>query len=178
MKLKLNRTKRNFPCPTCHKRFRDNFHLKIHTRTHEGHRPYACMRCRSTFRQAVHLQNHMRIHKELKPYSCPSCGAQFRQSSNLQQHMKQHKPFLNVQAVTTVVPRLISRALSWVVGRNETSNKNDSSFFQRDINATLSINMLNENSIVASLRERNLGIEELHLADWVERSRVSMSSSV
>ncbi|KAH8663925.1 hypothetical protein BX600DRAFT_286937 [Xylariales sp. PMI_506] len=80
--------------PRCRKRFAQSTHLKIHLRSHTGHKPYECEwpECGRFFSQRGNLKTHFRRHTGEKPFICESCGKRFAQRGNLRAHGAVHDP--------------------------------------------------------------------------------------
>jgi DNA-directed RNA polymerase subunit RPC12/RpoP len=108
-----------FECNRCDKRFKRQFDLNAHMRTHDGQEPYSCSQCGMKFnylhlyrkhmnqhnsedkgtecqecglkiRFKSHVKVHMRTHTGEKPYKCGVCGRAFAQSCILTTHMRTH----------------------------------------------------------------------------------------
>lgn len=108
-----------FECNRCDKRFKRQFDLNAHMRTHDGQEPYSCSECGDKFnylhlyrkhmnqhnsedkgteceecglkiRFKSHVKVHMRTHTGEKPYKCGVCGRAFAQSCILTTHMRTH----------------------------------------------------------------------------------------
>ncbi|XP_052123541.1 zinc finger protein 467-like [Frankliniella occidentalis] len=51
------------PCTLCDKRFKDNYSVNVHMRTHTGEKPFPCIVCGKMFRQKAHLAKHRSTHQ-------------------------------------------------------------------------------------------------------------------
>ncbi|CAG0918921.1 unnamed protein product [Notodromas monacha] len=84
-------------CCICKKKIRGGLtHLRMHMRTHTGHRPYKCDLCGAQFVQRAQLRAHSICHSELRPFACEICRKRFKRAESVKDHMKVHtgeKPF-------------------------------------------------------------------------------------
>eukprot|EP00900_Chrysochromulina_parva_P018301 jgi/Chrpa1/26472/Chrysochromulina_OHIO_Genome00027592-RA len=84
------------PCactwPGCDMRFRDNYGLTVHMRSHTGVQPFVCTwdGCVECFSQQSHLTAHLRTHTGVRPFVCnwDGCDKRFSHKSNLTKHMR------------------------------------------------------------------------------------------
>ncbi|KAK2493749.1 hypothetical protein MC885_008486 [Smutsia gigantea] len=77
-------------CQQCGKGLSSKTALRLHERTHTGHRPYGCTECQARFSQPSALKTHMR------PFMCETCGKSFASKEYLKHHNRIHtgsKPF-------------------------------------------------------------------------------------
>ena len=117
--IKKNMKRSKFSCNRCEEKFKRQFDLNAHMRTHAGEEPFSCTQCGEKFnslhlyrkhmnqhnsedkgteceecglkiRFKSHVKVHMRTHTGEKPYKCGVCGRAFAQSCILTTHMRTH----------------------------------------------------------------------------------------
>ncbi|NWY68725.1 GZF1 protein, partial [Erithacus rubecula] len=79
---------RRFPCELCAKRFKRRKDVRRHVlQVHEGGgRRHPCHLCGKGLSSRTALRLHERTHTGHKPYGCPQCPAKFSQPSALKTH--------------------------------------------------------------------------------------------
>jgi hypothetical protein len=67
--LKATKEPRTHTCMFCGKLYTRKYGLKIHVRTHTGHKPLKCMHCARAFSDPSNLNKHMRLHQQHRLWS-------------------------------------------------------------------------------------------------------------
>lgn len=62
--LKVTKEPRTHTCLFCGKLYTRKYGLKIHVRTHTGHKPLKCVHCSRAFSDPSNLNKHMRLHQQ------------------------------------------------------------------------------------------------------------------
>jgi len=100
--LQVHTGEKPYKCNYCERRFKQQSHVKQHSRLHTGERPYKCIECGRTFVQLSNLQQHMGNHakdpqktKQFQSQNCQICGKGFATEASLNLHMeKKHRDIL------------------------------------------------------------------------------------
>lgn len=77
-------------CEICSKKYKHNFLLRNHKRTHSGEKPFTCETCNKSFTQKIGLKNHQRTHTGEKPFNCDFCNKPFAYKTHLVEHIRIH----------------------------------------------------------------------------------------
>lgn len=67
--LKVTKEPRTHTCMFCGKLYTRKYGLKIHVRTHTGHKPLKCIHCSRAFSDPSNLNKHMRLHQQHRLWS-------------------------------------------------------------------------------------------------------------
>lgn len=83
---------KNFACKHCPKKFKENFHLKIHINTwHEKRIIYTCEHCGQGFtNHSSHFYHIKNSHGKSDVYECEICHRKFKSIDGYKKHTKQH----------------------------------------------------------------------------------------
>jgi hypothetical protein len=79
--------------------------VRVHERTHTGHKPYKCAFCNYRSAQGGNIRIHERRHTGERPYPCPLCPFAAVTSSATASHMKSMHP----DAPATLRPPLLTK---------------------------------------------------------------------
>jgi hypothetical protein len=97
---KRRRTKQNYDCEQCEKKFTKKFNLQSHLATHSGDQRYPCQHCSKTFARNSDLVRHTRLHDPDSAVTCGGvlwngqpwgCGISFARADILRSHQKSRK---------------------------------------------------------------------------------------
>ena len=81
----------NYQCTECGRRFRGNWDLQRHFRSHSGERPFECAICGAKYKYKSNLKCHQLIHFGNKKYQCSQCKKRFLRKSDCTKHLKTHR---------------------------------------------------------------------------------------
>ncbi|XP_074601254.1 uncharacterized protein LOC141855215 [Brevipalpus obovatus] len=89
---------RTHVCMFCGKLYTRKYGLKIHLRTHTGHKPLQCRFCGRPFSDPSNLNKHIRLHSQnnsatmTSPYRCKKCSKILVRRRDLERHLRsRHK---------------------------------------------------------------------------------------
>ncbi|XP_017004664.2 zinc finger protein 331 [Drosophila takahashii] len=97
----INRSRRSYPCPLCHRPFGTRHNLKRHYMIHTGEKPFSCSKCRKPFRECSTLKKHMVTHVRDRWYKCLRCPSKFRDYLDYADHKTSHLEQLSSQKSST-----------------------------------------------------------------------------
>ncbi|KAH8352058.1 hypothetical protein KR084_001567 [Drosophila pseudotakahashii] len=97
----INRSRRSYPCPLCHRPFGTRHNLKRHYMIHTGEKPFSCSKCRKPFRECSTLKKHMVTHIRDRWYKCLRCPSKFRDYLEYADHKTSHLEQLDSQKSST-----------------------------------------------------------------------------
>ncbi|XP_016991199.2 zinc finger protein 271 [Drosophila rhopaloa] len=96
----VNRSRRSYPCPLCHRPFGTRHNLKRHYMIHTGEKPFSCSKCRKPFRECSTLKKHMVTHVRDRWYKCLRCPSKFRDYLEYADHKTSHLDQLRTPSST------------------------------------------------------------------------------
>lgn len=83
---------RSFKCLTCHKFYKTERDLKVHSLVHYEQRPHACTHCGKSFLSSSKLKQHSNVHTGERPFKCKYCDKDFTNFPNWLKHVRRsHK---------------------------------------------------------------------------------------
>jgi len=80
-----NAVKKSISCSMCDYKCRDNYQLKVHTRSHTKEKPFNCSKCDFKSSKKEDCKRHMNSCKGPK-YKCSNCQAIFKSRSSVNEH--------------------------------------------------------------------------------------------
>lgn len=76
---------KNVTCTKCQLSFRDNYQLRVHSRTHSREKPYSCSLCSFTAGRKGDVVRHMKRCSGPK-YQCNNCQKEFKSKKDVNRH--------------------------------------------------------------------------------------------
>ncbi|XP_076358837.1 uncharacterized protein LOC143251283 [Tachypleus tridentatus] len=90
-------------CIYCGKEYSRKYRLKIHVRTHTGHKPLKCKYCLRPFSDSSNLNKHVRLLENTSsPYHCSQCGKILGRRRDLERHLRSRHGLLSESDVLIV----------------------------------------------------------------------------